>query len=264
MSDNDAGLGVWLYAVGTDLDGPWLNDVRGVDGESVRLVSAAGLGALVGTVSLDRFGAEALRRNLNDLDQLGSIARAHHAVIRVVGANRAAAPARLATVYADDAGVRRLLTQHGEEFISAIRRIRGRQEWGVKAYAAAPAPATPGPDRPPSGAAYLRQRRDALHAAQASRTDVADAARSVHLGLADIAASARVHRPQDRNLSGDPRPMVLNGAYLVDETNGERFAAAVTELANTFANLDLVLTGPWPPYSFAVVDDENAFRGDRS
>jgi Gas vesicle synthesis protein GvpL/GvpF len=250
------GLGTWLYAVGVDLDGPWISDVRGVAGEALRLVSAAGLTALVGSVDLDRFGEDGLRRSLNDLDQLEAIARAHHGVIRMAALNRPAAPARLATIYADDSRVLEMLERHGPEFTAAIRRVRGRQEWGVKAYAAhVPASAEPEPPRPASGTAYLRQRQAALSAVQVSRQAAASGAEEIHARLAGTSVGSRQHRPQDANLTGDDRAMILNGAYLVDEERTDEFAATVSSLADDHKELDVELTGPWPPYSFAVIDD---------
>jgi hypothetical protein len=46
--------------------------------------------------------------------------------------------------------------------------------------------------------------------------------------------------------------MVLNAAYLLDAEGeiGNRFAAAVAEMASAHPELRMELTGPWPPYSF--------------
>ena len=76
---------VWLYAV---VHGDGAEDriarLRGVAGEPVRAVADGGLLAAVGTVALDEFGEEAVRRNLEDLDWLAAKARAHDAVIMPV------------------------------------------------------------------------------------------------------------------------------------------------------------------------------------
>jgi len=45
--------------------------------------------------------------------------------------------------------------------------------------------------------------------------------------------------------------MVLNVAYLLDDTRADDFAAAVAALADQHPGVRLELTGPWPPYSFA-------------
>jgi hypothetical protein len=72
--------------------------------------------------------------------------------------------------------------------------------------------------------------------------------------------AARRHPPQDRRLSGTPDWMVLNGAYLVDAAMAIEFADSVRQLVSGYPTLRVELTGPWPPYSFAAVDDEEPAR----
>src|SRR4051794_36070272 len=68
----DSETAVWVYAVrGGEAPAP---EASGVSGEPVRCVRAAGLTAVVGTVPLAEFGAEALQRNLNDFDWLADTA----------------------------------------------------------------------------------------------------------------------------------------------------------------------------------------------
>ncbi len=72
--------GVWLYGITADsIDDSQLAGITGVAGEPVRTVVEAGLGAVVGTVSLSEFGQEPLQRHLEDLDWLTVVARAHDA-----------------------------------------------------------------------------------------------------------------------------------------------------------------------------------------
>lgn len=246
--------GVWVYAVGTGLEDPWLLETRGVDGEALRLVRAAELAAVVGTVDLIRFGEEGLRRSLNDLDQLESIARAHHDVVDVVAFRSPVAPTRLATLYEDDDRVHAMLESHADAFRAALRRVAGRREWGVKAYAMAqPIPDDAG--APLSGADYLRRQQTKLNARNAARRSAVAAAETIHSGLSAVAVAALLHRPQDAQLTGDERAMLLNGAYLVAENASDAFRDRVVTMADAQTELEVQLTGPWPPYSFAVVDE---------
>jgi hypothetical protein len=48
--------------------------------------------------------------------------------------------------------------------------------------------------------------------------------------------------------------MVLNGAYLVPESDGQRFAVLVDELRRRHPDVLLEVAGPWAPYSFAVLE----------
>ena len=67
-------------------------------GETVRVVIAGDLAAVVGTVGLDEFGEQALRRHLEDLDWLSAKATAHDAVISAIARFGSVILVRLATV----------------------------------------------------------------------------------------------------------------------------------------------------------------------
>ncbi|EME22226.1 GvpL/GvpF family gas vesicle protein [Rhodococcus triatomae] len=248
--------GVWVYAV-TWSPPPEVTLPPGVAGEPVRTVDTAGLTAFVGTVGLDDFGEEALRRHFEDLDRLEVVARAHDAVVAALAHDTVTIPLRLATVCADDGRVRALLTEHGTAFADALRRVTGRSEWGVRAFAdpeghESGAPETGGGGGP--GARYLAQRRHAMTAREAYAQAVSGDADRVHTTLAELAAAARQQPPTSPVLTGTREWMPLNGSYLVDNAQANRFAETVTSLDRTLDRLRLELTGPWPPYSFAGID----------
>jgi gas vesicle protein GvpL/GvpF len=261
---HDDETGVWVYAVYADpdqtpdpaADGDATGDLPGVAGEDVRVVRAAGLAAIVGTVDLARFGEEGLRRGLNDLDQLEQMARAHHGVVGRAARSQTVAPTRLATVYEDDDRVRAMLVDQQPSLRAALRHVNGREEWGVKAYRAQRSAADDAPaERPASGTDYLRRRQAALGAHAESQRTAGAGAEAIHAELLPLTVGSRRHRPQDQKLSGDARPMVLNNAYLVQRERSEAFATAVRRMGREHPELDIELTGPWPPYSFAVIEE---------
>ncbi|NIH83611.1 GvpL/GvpF family gas vesicle protein [Amycolatopsis granulosa] len=247
--------GVWLYAVTREAGG---GGQRGVAGEPVRTVEASGLVAVVGDVPLDTFGEQALHRNLEDLDWLGAVARAHDAVIGAVARTGPVVPIRLATVYHDDDGVRGVLEERAEEFGRTLDRVAGRTEWGVKAFVDVPPPVPrteEAPSRRGAGAAYLARRRAERDTqAEAERLAVEQAGK-VHFRLTGLATAARTHPPQSKELSGHGGQMVLNAAYLVDDDRSRSFAEAVAACDQDSPAVRVQLTGPWPPYSFADWED---------
>jgi len=241
--------GCWLYAVtGKAVPAP----PRGVAGETPRCVEAAGLVAVVGDVPLDSFGQDALYRNLEDLDWLSRVARAHDAVIATLPT---VVPIRLATVYRDDARVREVLEQRAADFHRALRRVTGRTEWGVKVFAVPePVPAAASA-RPESGTAYLARRRAALSRRERLEQRAAEQARDVHIGLAALAVASCDHPLQNRALAGEHTRMVRNLAYLVADDRAPAFADAVTACDQRSDAIRVQLTGPWPPYSFAALEE---------
>jgi Gas vesicle synthesis protein GvpL/GvpF. len=50
--------------------------------------------------------------------------------------------------------------------------------------------------------------------------------------------------------------MLLNGTYLVGNDSIDEFAARVDSLAAEHPDVRVELTGPWPAYSFAGVEEE--------
>jgi hypothetical protein len=269
MSDE---RGVWAYAITDHGAGADVSGLAGVAGAQVRTTTAAGLTVLVSDVDLAEFGEAALRRNLEDLDWLEGVARAHHAVIDAASTMFPVLPTRLATVYSSDETMAAVLDGRRQELLAAMRRVGGRVEWGVKAYAVPgseqpearrpePAPAEGGAPADAggrgaggAGLAYLKRRKEQLSARAESQRSAAAGAHAVHGHLSRHAAEARLHPAQSPQLSGDKRPMMLNAAYLVDADNGTGFAAEVAAAANEHPELDLSLTGPWPPYSFTGED----------
>ncbi|WP_067824949.1 GvpL/GvpF family gas vesicle protein [Nocardia inohanensis] len=237
---------VWVYAV--QRGGESGRTPAGVGGEATRRVTAAGLTAVVGTVPLDRFGADALQRNLNDFEWLAATADAHNAVIEAVADGRAVIPVRLAVLCADDEGVRKLLAERRADLDRALSLVEGRIELGVKVFQAQSAAESRMP-RATSGAEYLKLRRDALYRDRIEREAADVAAAELYRGLCPYSVAARRRPVTDRALTGRDTPMLLNAAYLVDHGRVGEFRTA----ANRLAEHPLLLveqTGPWLPYSF--------------
>ncbi len=126
-------------------------------------------------------------------------------------------PARYGTMV-DEEDASAMLRERREEFMAALDRVRGAEELSVTSR-----PDAGQPD-PRSGTDYLLRR---LEAGRLSSLD-AHARASTTLPAADRARRA----------------------YLVDRAQREAFLDAVRRLDEQCPELELVCTGPWPPYSF--------------
>jgi hypothetical protein len=250
--------GVWAYAViRAERAGDRIAGLRGVGDEPVRIVAADDLAAAVGTVGLDEFGQDSLRRNLEDLDWLAAKARAHDAVITAIARFGPVIPVRMATLYLDDERVRRLLSDKHDDFVAALHRLSGREELGVKAYADPKGlmaqdsriEGKSGGER--SGTAYLLRRRRELQSQEEAYRLATEEAEHIHSALMTYAVTGKRKPPPDRSLSGRDAWIVLNGTYLVDQDVDELFRETVAALDRSTARITLEITGPWPPYSFA-------------
>jgi hypothetical protein len=252
--------GTYIYAVGRELSADRMTSVRGLGGSELRLVEQDGLVAVVSTVDLDEFGESGLRRNLEDLNWLEEVARGHDEVVRSAAeAAPTIAPLRLATICHTDEGVRRRLDEWHHDLVQALDRIEGRNEWSVKVYTTPPAPVddrdTAEAEITGSGTAYLKRRRAQLAQDEQAAVDSAVVADEMHSELAAGSVASRRLAPQDPRLSGHSGTMTLNGAYLVDIARSDSFHALVRDLAKRHSEIRLQIDGPWPPYSFATLDD---------
>jgi hypothetical protein len=156
----------------------------------------------------------------------------------------------------DDDGVRRRLEESRAALASVLDRVAGRAEWSVK-MVAPPADAEPAAaqDKPTSGAEFLQRKKARSDHRQQQHLGATGAAEEVHRELAAVAVASRVLPPQDPQLTGIAGTMVLNGAYLVDLAAGDEFAKRFQELAAAHPGLQAESAGPWPPYSFAVLEE---------
>ncbi|WP_445518144.1 GvpL/GvpF family gas vesicle protein [Streptomyces sp. NEAU-174] len=223
-------------------------------GAPVRTLAAGPLTAVVQDVPAAGYGEEALRRRLSDGAELERCARAHHAVITAASALAPAVPLPLATVYLNDGRVREALDDRRTSFLTALDRIAGRVEWGVKVYAptgpppeAAPAPS----DGPGSGRAYLDRVRTRQRGREQRHTLALRAAERVDTVVRGLAVAARRLRPHGVEVTGKHRIHVLNAAYLLDLGRERELRAALASLRHDEKDVRIELSGPWVPYSFA-------------
>ncbi|GGO90255.1 GvpL/GvpF family gas vesicle protein [Wenjunlia tyrosinilytica] len=228
-----------------------------VDGSPVRMLAFGALAAVVQDVPTEDFCAEAWQRRLNDPTDLERCARAHHQVVCAVGAVGPTLPLALATLYHDDERARRRLTADTARFEAALGHVEGRVEWGVKVYAphtsaeptAAQSTTAPGPG---SGRAYLagvRRQRDVRRQLYDEGLRAAEQVDSAMRELAVEGRRLRCHG-EEPTATGGRRTQVLNAAYLVEDPLRREVASTVESLRRR-TGMEIEVSGPWIPYSFA-------------
>jgi pyruvate/2-oxoglutarate dehydrogenase complex dihydrolipoamide acyltransferase (E2) component len=180
-------------------------------------------------------------------------------VIRAVFEHGPVLPLRFGTVVADQDGARRLLEEHETSARRRLAHLATHREWGVRLSQddSAKEPEEEREDagarrRDMTGTSYLASRRDALQESQraeqqnAALTERAEEALSEH--AVDVA----------RRGGGPGSALLTDLAYLVPATSEDSFLAAAERLSGEVAREGLLLdvTGPWPPYSFASLQDD--------
>ena len=152
----------------------------------------------------------------------------HEAVVEGLMAGRDLLPVRFGTLIADEDAATRALSERRDELLASLDRVRGAVELAVRVQRRGDE--EPGPSSGASGRDYLE--------AKVRRSEAASA---LHDRLAAAAREGKVQAG----------PELLRGAYLVDRTEVDAFVSLVARLQREHDELDLLCTGPWPPYSFA-------------
>lgn len=229
----------------------------GLAGRPLEVVGERDLAAVVSDVDLDEFGEEGLRANLERLDWLEEVARGHDAVVHQVAGLGGTAPMRLATICLDDQGVRRRVAERYDDLLEVLARVQGCDEWSIKLVTSAASPAQPEPAAAAGtvgGAEYLRRKKVQTQARASRESDALAMADQVHDALSGLVRASRRLPAQDPRLTGHEGTMVLNAAYLVAQGDQARFLEAVDRVTGRLEGVRTDCAGPWPPYSFAMLD----------
>ncbi|MFJ3659254.1 GvpL/GvpF family gas vesicle protein [Streptomyces sp. NPDC090119] len=225
-------------------------------GTAPRLLTTGGLAALVSDVPEEEFGTDALTRQLEDLDRLETIARAHHGLIESAAAHTTVLPLRMTTVYRDETRVREVLTERADAFTEALARLQGHVELGVKVFAEPDdvqeeiRPEAGDAEEASPGRAYLQRRRAQRHRRRDTYEAAGATAGRVARSAAGLARATVSHRVQQGALATSRGENVANDAYLVPAAEADRFRSAMAELSAPERGVRVEVTGPWAPYSF--------------
>lgn len=144
---------------------------------------------------------------------------------------RPIAPARFGGVLDDDEAVLRLLDDKREQLAAVLDKTRGAVELALRATW----------DQPPepkshTGVSYLQARLEPRRRARQIAAELKP--------LGELARDSRSELP-----AGPHEP--LRCAYLVARDQIQAFTALLERVDQQLPGVDLVCTGPWPPYSFA-------------
>lgn len=232
-------MGLYLYCVlPPDAPDP---DLAGLDDVPVRALREAGITVWVG---------DAAHPPAPDIDRI----RDHDRVIRsALERGFTPVPIRFGQVVHDDAALRSHLEER--DYSADLERVRDTVEFGIRIVdvEVAGAPEVPAPDAPAivapaqqkataSGSAYMRALAEKIHAAEGRRARALDAAHGM-----DDALGAWV---RERRIEPSEQPPGAAVAHLVQTSDAPAYGARARELSSGYRPLRIIVTGPWPPYSF--------------
>jgi hypothetical protein len=161
---------------------------------------------------------------------------AHERVVEAIMARGAVLPLRFGMqLEREEQLVATLATRH-DELLRSIERVRGKAELGVRMI-----PKRPDLDR----RADERSGRGYLLAQVRAHRRCQQVTREVHAELDAISEESCIRQPRRP-------PAILVSSYLVNLGRVAEFVLRADQLARRQAGMQILVTGPWPPYSFAT------------
>lgn len=255
---------VYVYAIGREADlrrGP--ETTVAVDGSrDFDLVAEGGVAAICTRVDGDDFSQEEIDRHAGDLDWLGTIGVRHQEVVARLAACGTIVPLRAFTLFSSEEKVREFLAGNRADLLSVLARLDGKDEWTIRiefepeqwshALAARSESLRAIEEEmktAPAGKAYLLKKK-----LEESKKRAAEEAENSLVG--EIGVAVPDHLAVDRRLEGraerggsDPQLTLL-----VERGRTGELRRLHESLAQRYApeGVALVLTGPWPPYTFVA------------
>jgi len=205
---------------------------RGCADEKLELISHEGVSAIVGGA------AAAPEARMDVLNAFQSCVESLHRAMALV-------PARFGAVD-DPEEVRRFLLARDAHLRAVLDQVDGCDEWSlrVRLEPVAAAATTPEPAGGTAGAAYLRTRKTAFELADGVPARLVELCRD---GFGPMVALARATR-----LEGPGKAVLMPGVHLlVPRERRDKLEKAFADVARNTPE-KVMLTGPWPAYSFVT------------
>lgn len=263
---------LYLYCLREKVEGAPALSTRGIDGKGdIFILPYDELEAVVSKVSLEEFASEEIQKKAQeDLNWIKEKALAHEKVIeKAMWKNNKilnTIPMRFGTIFTDKASLIKALKKDYSKIKEALKRIRGRQEWSVKAYLKDKKvfeqmiknknQAIKEKEKEiasmPEGLAYFMEEELKKALSKEIEKELNNITEFFFESLKKQAASSVRNKILEKELTGKSEPMVLNAAYLVPEEKIDDFKKELENLNQQIKTKGFYLeySGPWPAYNF--------------
>jgi hypothetical protein len=258
-----SGEGIYLFCFARSHVLPVL-ELRGLDERyPVRQWRFNDIMAVLSKISLSEFCGPSADSRMQDLSWVGPHARRHENVLEQVMRHSPVFPARFGTIFSSLETLLSLLKTHHGTISQFLDWVADKEEWAVKGLVdqerakqgflsksfanEAERLASLSP-----GARYLEKKRTIGTADNELVHWLKGVCKEIWNDLYRHASSFYERKVLSREATGMNMDMVMNWAFLVARGSAADFKAWVDRAAGDYERqgLTLVLSGPWPPYSF--------------
>jgi len=257
---------LYVYAIARAAH-PMPQRVEAIDGsDRLEQITAGELSAFVTPVDDVDFSQGVIDARAKDVEWLGSIGYRHQSVMNALLHGGTIVPLRAFTLFASEETLRRHLEKEHERLAKLLARLDGKQEWTLRiefdpqlwsealvrrvdtlralsdeiAGAAA-------------GKAFLLRKKLDDEKKRASREAEQQVVSEVEAAVMEQLACDTVAETRQQRSGAFPQINVL--IERDEDARLEELREALTR-RYTAEGVTLALTGPWPPYTFAIMTDD--------
>jgi gas vesicle protein GvpL/GvpF len=228
---------LYAYCLADDID--VLEDpAPGISGTPVRLFKTEGFSVLASDLDADM--VQVTREN----------ALAHAAVVRSILDRTTPLPFRFGTLVSEQQ-LENYLSARKPALETKLSEVRGCVEMSVKIIRPPSAPEPEPNDQTNQGAGtnFLAQKRREILGGEQSSAAASTISTWLHDQISGLIRDEHVTlRPTEK--------LVLAAAHLVERTKVKKYRENMAEACQSRPDLHFLLSGPWPPYSFANIELE--------
>ena len=217
-------------------DGAFDPTTRGISGAPVRLLHIDELAVLVSDFESDTVAVT--REN----------ALAHAAVVGSVLYRTTPLPYRFGTLITESQ-LRSYITTRKPALQTRFAHVRGCVEMSVKIIRELSTDNTPPADAITSGTTFLQEKRRELLGSEAKAAEATEISTWLSEQVQGLTRDEQVTvRPSEK--------LVVAAAHLVERDKIPQYRASMAAARESRPELHFLLSGPWPPYSFANIELE--------
>ena len=226
---------LYAYCLCADLD-TFDSAVSGVSGAAVRALKIDDIWVLVS----DCEAVPVTQENM----------LAHAAVVRNVFSRTTTVPFRFG-ILATEQQLQSFITTNKQAIANKLAHLRGCVEMDLKTIwqSTSSAPSKPDPVAGP-GTAFLREKRRALLGDEQAAAQRGELSGILRTELGSLIKEEKISLPESQ------RRLAAKVFHLVESSKLKEYREKVQELREKRPELQLEVSGPWPPYSFANIELE--------
>jgi hypothetical protein len=241
------------------------------DYEGLRSFESSGFYVAGKYVTMDEYSEENLKQNLNDVVWIELNAREHVEVISKVMEHSNIIPFKFGTIFSTEEKLNTFISDYSDSLKDNLNKCADHEEWSVKIYCnrevfklqieklSSEVSELEKLIRNSSpGKAYILERKKSgLIESEIDKHSYIYGTNYYSLFL-KLCEYSEINSLLPKEMTGRDDEMILNVAFLINKSKVSTFknTAAMLQKEKNLLGLDVVVTGPWPPFSFISIKEK--------